>query len=104
MQSLIGNQWWWPVGVMAAAALAGQGLGGEAAEQPADPGGGRHDQREGDREQGQSHKGARCHGHHGRVAEGTATDPQHGLGDHRQHGRGQPGEDRRHGGGIPQAT
>jgi hypothetical protein len=32
------------------------------------------------------------------MAEGTAPDPQHGLGDHRNHGRGQAGEDGRDGG------
>ena len=38
--------------------------------------------------------------HQGRVAQGAAADPEHGLGDDRQHRGGEPGEERGDGGGV----
>lgn len=64
------------------------------AQEEADDAGGADDEREGDGEQGQGDE--RDDGHHDEdpVAEGSAADSDHRLGDDGEHGRCNPGEQR----------
>jgi hypothetical protein len=100
VQGVVGHERRWS-GVAVAVIAGPQGLRGEPVQQPAGACRGRDHGRERHREHGQGEKRRHRQGDQRRVGQATAADPPHGLGDHGEHGRGEPGEDGDHGRGRP---